>query len=156
MLKALALNTLEKNAMSRNLFQKLKSCLYFEDNGTVSQSVQDRFFKVKPLFAILSNHFRIFGGDSGYTRDEPKWYVSPARTQLGKSWEGVYSHQLTMDSFSFLWPRYPSDYDHGFVARVSRVRVLLPLKIYSVKRLMHIKSIKAQSPFVGVVWNLGK
>ncbi|XP_035230393.1 piggyBac transposable element-derived protein 3-like [Stegodyphus dumicola] len=60
--------TLVKNAMTRNRFQKLKSYLYFVDNGTVSQHAQDRSFKVKPLFAVLNNNFMKFGHFSANLR----------------------------------------------------------------------------------------
>ncbi|GFV56578.1 piggyBac transposable element-derived protein 3 [Trichonephila clavipes] len=52
---------LVKNVMSRNRFQKLKFYLHFVDNGTISQHVGDRSFKVKSLFAILNNNFMKFG-----------------------------------------------------------------------------------------------
>ncbi|GFW35426.1 hypothetical protein TNCV_2612251 [Trichonephila clavipes] len=52
-----------KNAMPRNQFQKLKSYSHFVDDGTINHHVQDRSFKVKPLFAILNNNFMKFKGE---------------------------------------------------------------------------------------------
>ncbi|GFX48850.1 putative LOC100569746 [Trichonephila clavipes] len=44
---------------------------------------------------------------------------------------------------------------HVFVASVSSVRSLVLLKIHCVEKLMHVKSVKDQSPFVGVeVWRV--
>ncbi|GFT22852.1 zinc finger protein [Trichonephila clavipes] len=41
--------TLMKNDMSRNRFQKLKSHLYFVDNGTVRQHAQDPSYKYQMI-----------------------------------------------------------------------------------------------------------
>ncbi|GFS85601.1 hypothetical protein TNCV_2794391 [Trichonephila clavipes] len=44
----------------------------------------------------------------------------------------------------------------GLLDGVSRVRSLMTLKTSHIDRLMHIKSVMAQSPHVGVVGKLGE
>ncbi|GFV42202.1 transposable element Tc3 transposase [Trichonephila clavipes] len=48
-------------------------------------------------------------------------------------------------------PQKPIDYGHELMVGVSRVRTLVPLKINLVEGLMLVKSVKAQSPPIGVM-----
>ncbi|GFS85513.1 hypothetical protein TNCV_2793851 [Trichonephila clavipes] len=56
------------------------------------------------------------------------------------------------DKVRLLPVRKPSGYGNEFVARVPRDRVLVPLNIHHVDGANEVKSVKAQSPPLGVVF----
>ncbi|GFW52129.1 hypothetical protein TNCV_2819981 [Trichonephila clavipes] len=64
-----------------------------------------------------------------------------------------HSKNLTM------WLRLPRDHERVFATTIisveSRVRILVPWKTHRVERLMHVRSIEAQSYHVDVVWKFG-
>ncbi|GFW77054.1 uncharacterized protein TNCV_2724841 [Trichonephila clavipes] len=50
----------------------------------------------------------------------------------------------------------PSGHGHEFVASVSCVRAVMPLKAHRVERLMHVQTVHAQTHFIDVVWKFGE
>ncbi|GFV92322.1 hypothetical protein TNCV_3949321 [Trichonephila clavipes] len=65
-------------------------------------------------------------------------------------------HCLETEEIPQATPWWPSGSGHEFVAGVSWVRVLVPQKTHRVEKLMHKKSVEAQSPPVGGVFQFGE